>query len=98
MNKLHVAIFGALLMAFVIVPSFGCSENLETTTGAACSIADLNNLQEKNAVKVKVNTTDRVDRNLRPVSISNKANENVLYSLDCRIGVCVPRLRLVSDE
>ena len=81
----------------MMVPVFGCSEKTETTTGAACSIKDLNNLYNKHTVKAKANTTDRANGALRPVEIFGESASQEVYTLECTSGVCLLRLHLVDD-
>ena len=80
-------------MALLVDPVLACStDNSEKMTGSACSIKDLNNLYDKNTVKAKQITTFGDNRNLRPVRIYLVPVENDDYSVECRLGICLPRI------
>ena len=97
MNKLTGALFGIILMIFMVTSAFACSKDTGTITGASCSIADLTNLYKTDTVKEKAITTYREDRGLHPFTLK-KSNKFELYSLDCELGICIPRLNLSPTE
>lgn len=94
MNRMVGFVLCMLIMMLVVTSGDACLNKPGKMTGASCSIEDLNNLYEKNTAKAKVITTDRENRNLRPVKIQDKSTEPDVgaYPMGCRFGICIPNL------
>lgn len=86
-------VFKTLVVLFVMfctVPAFACSQKTTgSITGGACSIKELNNLENSKIVKGKTNQfLYGTERNLRPV----KPNfEKINTGSDCIFGMCLYR-------
>ncbi|MFA7658437.1 MAG: hypothetical protein WCY19_03290 [Candidatus Gastranaerophilaceae bacterium] len=53
-----------------VMPAFACpQEKAEITTGAACSIAELNNLEKSKRTQEKFNLDPKGSKDLRPVRL-----------------------------
>jgi len=92
MNKMFYAATCIVFIAFLVAPVLACSTGTQKMTGSACSIKDLNNLYEKNTVKAKAITTLGENRNLRPVKLYIVPIEIEDYSIECRLGICFPKI------
>lgn len=86
MKKIYSAILLVLAMAVLIEPGYACSRDMgSVTTGAACSIKELNKMQESSTIKEKTNIFPRAERDLRPIKIKNK----IEYNPECLYGDCM---------
>ena len=89
-------IFKTLVVLFALLCSgvaFACSQDVKSgaggVTGGACSISELNNLENNKTVKERINLSSGVGRDLRPIqrnSQMTKLNEN------CTYGTCLYRI------
>lgn len=89
-------IFKTLVVLFAVLCSgvaFACSQDTNVQaggiTGGACSIAELNNLENAKTVKERVNLSSPTGRDMRPVRKSSqitKLNDN------CSYGLCLYRI------
>lgn len=91
--KALLTICVALCYIAFVNPAHACSQNTidqsksTQITGGACSIKELNNLENNRAVKGKINLPYGLERNLRPV----KPNSEMFKSNDCLFGTCLYR-------
>lgn len=85
----------ALFSIFYIMPaSANCSKDVNSVkTGAACSISELNNLDENKSVYGMFNTDVTScgfhKRNLRPVNPNLQARTQQPLNKGCPFGVCL---------
>lgn len=74
---------------FSIAPALAaCSKSNETiTTGSACSIQDLNNLEKNTSVQEKLTTEPKREKDLRPIRLEGGMQKPQLDK--CVLGTCI---------
>jgi len=86
-------IFKTLVVLFAMLCSgatFACSQNpVGSITGGACSIAELNNLENNKTVKERINLLPQVGRDLRPIQRNSQITK--IYE-NCNFGTCFYRI------
>ena len=86
-------IFKTLVVLFAMFCSgatFACSQNpAGSITGGACSISELNNLENAKTVKERLNLSSPVGRDLRPVQ---KNSQITKLGENCTYGLCLYRI------
>lgn len=89
-------IFKTLVVLFAVFSSgvaFACSQDMKNQaggiTGGACSIAELNNLENNRTVKERLNLSSSVGRDLRPIQ---KNSQMTKLGENCTYGMCLYRI------
>lgn len=85
-----VVIFVAFFTICTAIPAYSCSkESAGITTGGACTIKELQNLEKaKNPVE-RLNQEPKGERDLRPVRYTQEITNIKLK--ECKFGVCLPK-------
>lgn len=85
MKKISLSLI--MLAVLLSAPALACSKTNELTTGGACSIKELNNLEKTGAVQSKLTTKPKGELNLRPLKIESEMQKP--QNSVCLFGDCI---------
>lgn len=90
MEKIFYAIMLSLFVSLISTPGLTCSRQTEkgSVTGAACSIAELNNMSKYKYAQENSVTGPPSARDLRPVK-KNSLSPTDDGVGDCKLGLCI---------
>lgn len=86
MKKMSKALM-VLCALFFVLPVYSCTQNEGNITGGACSIKELQNLENSKTSQEKVFFQSKTERNLRPVRSNLEIRQ--MPPEGCTFGRCL---------